>query len=112
MRNLKVLKEHYIKDGKEYSCYCLRGNVRGRDVRVQLLPPDFNGYTVLDIVFDDKDEADFIVIPFEFKTDNGQVIAGNNYAVRSIGDQGEVYECKVIPAKASDKTLIEMLLRD
>ena len=112
MRNLKVLKEHYIKDEKEYSCYCLRGVVRGRDVKVQLLPPDFAGYTVLDIVFDDQNEADFIVTPFEFKADNGQVIAGNNYSVRSIGDHGEIYECKVIPAHSSDKTLIEMLLRD
>ena len=111
MRNLKVLKEHYNKDGKEYNCYCLRGAVRGKDVRVQLLPPDIQGYTVLDIVFDDQNEADFVVTPFEFKADNGQIIAGNNYSVRSIGDNGEIYECKVIPAKASDKILIEMLLR-
>lgn len=111
MRDLKVLKEHYLKDGKEYNCYCLRGNVRGVDVRVQLLPPDIQGYTVLDIVFGEEDQADFIATPFEFKADNGQVIAGHSYSVRSIGEQGEIYECKLIPAKSSDKTLIEMLLR-
>ncbi|MBO4736368.1 MAG: hypothetical protein J5614_08225 [Paludibacteraceae bacterium] len=112
MRNLKVIKEHYMKDDKEYNCYCLRGVVRGKDVRVQLLPPDIQGYTLLDIVFGEDNEADFIVTPFEFKDDKGNVIAGNSYSVRSIGDQGEIYECKVIPAKVSDKTLIALLLRD
>ena len=111
MKNLKVLKEHYTKDGKEYNCYCLRGNIRGVDARIQLLPPDIQGYTLLDIVFGEENEADFVVTPFEFKDDHGNVIAGNSYSVRSIGDQGEIYESKLIPANVSDKRLIELLLR-
>ncbi len=111
MRDMKVLKEHYIKQGKEYNCYCLRGKVRGVDVRVQLLPPDIQGYTVLDIVFGEKEDAEFVVSPFEFKDANGKVISGNSYAVRNTDAEGEIYECKVVPAKPSDRTLIEMLLR-
>ena len=66
---------------------------------------------MLDIVFDGAMEADLTVTPFEMKAEDGRIITGNTYAVTSVDqDTGEVYSCKVKPARESDKTLLQMLL--
>ena len=108
---VKVERETYEKNGKTYFSYFIRGNVRGREVRAAVVPPDRGGYTVLDIVFGDKMGADLVVNRFEMKDDaSGRTITGNTYKVRSVDENGEVYECKIKPFRASDKTLITMLL--
>ena len=77
-----------------------------------MVPPDKGGYTVLDIVFGNAMEAELLVKPFEIKDDaTGRVITGNTYAVCSYDEDGEAYECPIKPARASDKTLLNMLLR-
>ena len=45
-----VERETYDKDGKSYFSYFIKGNIRGKDVRVLVTPPDKGGYAVLDIV--------------------------------------------------------------
>lgn len=110
--NIVVERETFEKGGKSYFSYFIRGNVRGRDVRVGVVPPDKGGYTVLDIVFGNAMEAELLVKPFEIKDDaTGRVITGNTYAVCSYDENGEAYECPIKPARASDKTLLNMLLR-
>lgn len=109
---VKVERETFEMDGKTYFGYFIKGNIRGRDVKIEIKPPDNGGYTVLDIVFDGAMSADLEVTPFEMKTEDGKVIAGNTYAVTSVDPEtGEVYFCKVKPARESDKTLLQMLLR-
>ena len=113
--NIKVEKGFFEYKGKSYAEYYICGVVRGRDVKVKLAPPDKNdkgGYTVLDIVFGDESQADFIVEPFEFKNDDDKVVTGERFLVRTIDKEtGEVYECAVKPARKSDKTLLSMLMR-
>ena len=110
--NIVVERETFEKGGKSYFSYFIRGNVRGRDVRVGVVPPDKGGYTVLDIVFGNAMAAELLVKPFEIKDDaTGRVITGNTYAVCSYDEDGEAYECPIKPARASDKTLLNMLLR-
>ena len=41
----------------------------------------------------------------------GNVIKGNTYAVRSVDENGEVYECTIKPFRVSDKMLLNMLMR-
>ncbi len=110
-KQIKVERETYTKNGKEYFSYFIKGKVRGKDVKVAVAPPDIGGYTVLDIVFDTEMSADLVITPFEMKNANGETISGNTYAVRSYDENGEVYECKVKPLRVSDKTLLNMLLR-
>ena len=110
-QKIKVERDTYEKNGKTYFSYFIRGNVRGKDVRAAVIPPDRGGYTVLDIVFGDAMEAELVVTPFEMKdVASGRIISGNTYAVRSVDENGEVYECKIKPSRASDKALIGMLL--
>ena len=109
---IKVEREPFEKNGKTYFGYFVSGEIRGRKIKAGVKPPDNGGYTVLDIVFDGAMEADLTVTPFELKAEDGRVISGNTYTVTSVDpDRGEVYSCKVKPARESDKTLMQMLLR-
>ena len=109
--HIKVERDTYEKDGKTYYSYFIKGNVRGRDIRVLIVPPDKGGYTVLDIVFGEEMEAELVLNPYEIKDEStGRVIKGNSYAVRTEDADGEVYECAIKPFRASDKALLQMLL--
>ena len=108
---IKVERDTYEKDGKTYYSYFIKGNIRGRDIRVLIVPPDKGGYTVLDIVFGEEIEAELVLNPYEIKDEStGKVIKGNSYAVRTVDEDGEVYECAIKPFRASDKALLNMLL--
>lgn len=111
-KRIYVERETFEKDGKTYYSYFIRGKVRGRDVRAAIVPPDKGGYTVLDIVFGDAMAAELAAKPYEIKDDStGKVITGNSYAVHSVDENGEEYECAVKPFRSSDKALMNMLLR-
>ena len=109
---INVERETFEKDGKTYFSYFIKGVIRGKDVRILVTPPDKGGFTVLDIVFGNEMQADLIVNPYEIKDDaTGNVIKGNTYAVRSIDENGEVYECTIKPFRQSDKALLNMLIK-
>ena len=113
MENNKIMveRETFESNGKEYFSYFIKGNVRGRNIKAGVVPPDKGGYTVLDIVFDGEMEAELVVNPFEMKDEHGKTIKGNSYLVRSYDADGTVYECKVKPFRYSDKNILDMLLR-
>ena len=110
-KQIYVERDTYEKDGKSYFSYFIKGQIRGREVRVSLAPPDRGGYSVLDIVFGDSMSAELILKPYEIKDEaSGRVIKGNSYAVRSVDTDGTEYECTVKPFRSSDKALLNMLL--
>ena len=112
INNIFVERDTYEKNGKTYFSYFIKGVVRGKEIRVQVMPPDKGGYTVLDIVFGDAMKAELTVTPFEMKDEaSGRVISGNTFGVRSKDENGDIYECKIKPARPSDKSLLTMLLR-
>ena len=110
-----VQREPFESNGRQLYSYFIKGVLRGKEIKIQVAPPnkdtDKNGYNVLDVVFGDAMEAELIIIPYEIKDDSGKVIKGNTYAVRSYDEDGTVYECPIKPARTSDKTFINMLLR-
>ena len=107
-----VERETFEKNGKTYFSYFVKGTIRGKDVKVAIIPPDKGGYTVLDIVFGNTMAAELVVKPFEIKDDaTGKVIAGNTFAVQSYDENGDVYECAIKPFRASDKALLNMLIK-
>lgn len=109
---LFVNKEPNEYNGKTYFSYCIRGMIRGREVRVAVVPPDNGGYRVLDIIYGDSDKAELVVKPFEIRDDKTKrVVRGNSYAVRKVDENGEIYECTIKPFRGSDKALLEMLLK-
>ena len=111
-KKIMVERETYEKDGNTYYTYFIKGKIRGKEVRIAVTPPDKGGYTVLDIVFGKEMKADLIAKPYEIKDDaTGNVIKGNTYTVQSIDENGEVYECPIKPFRASDKSLLNMLMR-
>ena len=107
-----VERETFEKNGKVYYSYFIKGTIRGKDVKVAIIPPDKGGYTVLDIVFGNAMAAELVVKPFEIKDDvTGKVISGNTFAVQSYDENGEIYECAIKPFRASDKALLNMLIK-
>lgn len=114
-KNIKVERGLFDYKGKQYNEYSISGTVRGTEVKIKLAPPDKKdkgGYTVLDIVFGNENEADFVVVPFEFTNGEGKTVTGNRFLVRTVDKEtGEVYECAVKPARNSDKDMLAMLMR-
>ena len=107
-----VERETYEKDGKTYFSYGIKGTVRGREVRVAVVPPDKGGYRVLEIVYGDAMEAELVATPFEIRDEKSKrVIRGNSYSVRTVDENGEIFECAIKPFRSSDKALLDMLLR-
>lgn len=107
-----VERDTFEKDGKTYFSYFIKGKIRGKDVRVAVVPPDKGGYTVLDIVFGSDMKAELTTKPYEIKDEaTGNVIKGNTYGVKSVDENGEVFECNIKPYRNSDKMLLNMLLR-
>ena len=115
MGNLYVEREVYVKDDKAYSNYFIKGVIRGKEVKIQLAPPnkdvDKGGFAVLDVVFGDENKLELVVTPFEIKGIDGKIITGKTYSVRSYDENGEVYECKVVPARTSDKNFLNMICK-
>ena len=110
-KKLLVEREKFEYNGKEYMGYFAKGMLKGHEVRAALKPQDINGYTVLDIIFEGANEVELIAKPYSMTDDNGNVISGNTYIVRSVDENGEVYECPVKHSRASDKVLLTMLMK-
>lgn len=111
-KQIFVERETFEKDGRTFFSYFIKGNIRGKDVKVAVVPPDRGGYAVLDIVFGDQMAAQLVAKPFEIKDDaTGKIIAGNTYSVQTVDENGEIYECTVKPYRSSDKSMLNMLLR-
>ena len=76
--NIMVERETFESHGKEYYSYFIKGVVRGKEIKIQVAPPnkdtDKNGYNVLDVVFGDAMEAELVVVPYEMKDDHGKAI--------------------------------------
>ena len=110
-KKLIVQREKFDYKGKEYLSYFIKGVVKGREVKATLKPQDINGYTILDIIFEGANEVELIAKPYSITDDNGNVISGNTFIVRSVDENGEVYECPVKHSRASDKVLLNMLMK-
>ena len=107
-----VERETFEKNGKTYFSYFIEGEIRGKHVKAAVVPPDKGGYTVLDIVFGGAMAAELVVKPFEMKDEaTGKIISGNSFAVVSYDENGMSYECAIKPYRASDKAILNMILK-
>ena len=106
-----VERETFEKNGKTFFTYFIKGKIRGKDVRLSVVPPDKGGYAVLDIVFGNDMKADLVANPYEIKDDaTGKIVTGNTFSVQTTED-GIVYECNIKPYRSSDKMLLNMLIQ-
>ena len=60
-------------------------------------------------VFGNENKLELITTPFEMKDATGHIIKGKTFSVKSVDENGQVYECQVKPFKSSDKALLNML---
>ena len=59
-KQIFVERETFEKNGKTFFSYFIKGMVRGKEIRIAVVPPDKGGYTVLDIVFGEQMAAELI----------------------------------------------------
>lgn len=107
---LFVERESFMgTDGKQYWAYVLKGEVRGRAVKVDFAPKDKGGYEPLDIVFMISDKAE-LIMSTEIMTDaSGRKTSYVSYKVRNSDELGDL-ECGVKPSRDSDKALLTMII--
>ncbi|MDR2047060.1 MAG: hypothetical protein LBP79_04050 [Clostridiales bacterium] len=113
LKKLYAERERYTgRDGKEYWSYYVKGTARGKEIKANLIASDRGGYEVLDLVYGGgEDTAELIIVPYEFKNDDGKTISGDNYVVRNTDKKtGEVYEADIKFAQKSDKRLFDMII--
>ena len=111
-KKLMVQREPFEHEGKQYFSYFITGEVRGKEVRIKLAPPDKGGYKVLDLVFGDNTEVELSLKPYEIKDPKtGRTTKGNTYFVSSTDENGEVLKSAIKPFQSSDKNLLEILVR-
>ena len=107
---LFVERESFIgNDGKQYWAYVLKGQVRGRDVKVDFAPKDKGGYEPLDIVFSIDTKAELVMTTETMTDANGKKSSYVSYKVRNADELG-VLECGVKPSRDSDKALLTMVI--
>lgn len=112
MGKIFVNRKKYNKDGADYYSYFIKGKKFGRDFDISMVPSDFGGYVVLDMIFSGKESVELIVKPFEFKTDKGETLKGNTYSVKAVCADGTELECPLKARRGSDKSLLKMLTAD
>lgn len=113
MNNQKIFvkRETYEKDGKTRFTYFVEGDVRGQHVKASVVPHDFGGYGVLDIVYNGEMEAELLIKNFEMQDAKGKTNVIKTYAVISRDEDGTEYECAIKPNRKSDKDYLSMLIR-
>ncbi len=114
MAHLTVEREIYTaKDEKEYYGYFVRGKLRGREVQADLMPKnkDFDGYAILDIIFDIAPTAQLSIREEESETATGAKTRYKVYEVSNTDEDGITYSYKLTPRAESDKSILGVLLQ-
>ena len=100
------------KDGREMFNYFVRYAILGKEYKADFEAKDQGGYELLDLMFSIKPTAELVMWEEAMTDDRGNVtMTGNTYGVKSVDEDGVVYECKIKPFQESDKALLAMLLK-
>lgn len=107
---LFVEREGFVgSNGEQYWAYVVKGQVRGRDIKIDFMPKDKGGYEVLDIVYSASPKAELIMCNETMTDANGKTTRYVSYKVLTKDALGEL-ECGVKPSRDSDKALLTMLI--
>ena len=87
-KQIFVERETFEKNDKTYFSYFIKGNVRGKDVKAAIVPPDKGGYAVLDIVFGDEMKAELEALRQQLEDMQEQYHASDSIAAEMI----EIFE--------------------
>ena len=111
--NLVVVRETFTmkKDKRELYGYKIEGKYRGRDIKVDLVADDQGGYDTLDLIFDIKPTAEFLITEMESTKSDGTKMQYTVYEVFNVDEDGIEVKYKVRPAKKSDLTNLTVLLQ-
>lgn len=105
-------KKFTAKDGREMWGYAVFGKVNGRETKVDFNAKDQGGYEVLDMVFDIKSTAELDMHEETMTdTETGEIRKYMVYEVSNVDEDGDTLTCRVKPARDSDKSILDYLLK-
>lgn len=108
-KNIMLEHETYVKEGKSYFAYCVKGQIKGKEVKASMIPKDIAGYALLEVIFGDQDKVPLCVTPYEMTTESGEILSGNTFSVKCADD--ESIEVKLKPINPTDKTVLNYFLK-
>ncbi len=117
--DLYISRKVTVKGGKRYADYYVHGVLRGVEVKVRVKPgkdsdgfADVSAYTMLNIVFGEKDEAQFSVRAFKRRDSaTNRLTSGlTYYAYDKDVEDGEEYVAPLRFETSPDKAVISKLI--
>lgn len=111
---LVIRREKY--PGKEkgtfFFGYYVTGLILGKKVKAVLRSPDIHGYEMLDLFFATYGRAALVSVPYISKNEStGQIRRGFTYEAQVGDGDGDIVRIKLLPAKDTDRAIIEYLFR-
>ena len=99
------------KGDKPVFTYKVRGEIRGQTLDATVTPADRGGYRLLGPLFGEALALPLMMVPYEMKDDQGKKVSGYTYKIATTDDFGITLECKMKPARDSDKRILECLIQ-
>ncbi len=109
--NDKMGNQYKTEDGSLYFAYILKGELQGKETKIDFTPPDKGGYEPLNFVFNVSDKAELIISEEEQRDNDGKISRYNSYLLRTVDKDGIPWEADIKPQRKSDKSLLRQLLR-
>lgn len=103
-------KEKLSAEGRQLFKYFVRGNFRGRTIEAQFDPKDVGGYEPLDILFDMPNKPVLVITENEITDEKGKTNQYTSYTVQAADENGEIFDCGVVPHGNGNKSLLKMIL--
>lgn len=99
------------KGDKPVFTYKVRGEIRGQVLDATITPADRGGYRLLGPLFGEAVGLPLLMVPYEMKDDHGKKTSGFTYKISTTDEFGITLECKMKPARDSDKRILECLIQ-
>ena len=109
---LTIERSEFISNKRKYWSYFINGVLRGRNIKVELVPNDNGGYEMLDLVFGNDTTAKLSVTRTSMRDkDTNRKVYITSYEAYNIDeDDGSRYHTPIKPARKSDASALEQLL--
>lgn len=102
--------KYTAKDGDERYSYFVSGDLRGKDVKANLIPTDIGGYEIIELIFLTDETAKLRMIKTKMSDQlTKQINEITSYEMFNFDESGDEIVCKVKPWQSSDKYILDML---
>lgn len=104
--------KYVAKNGEIRFGYYVSGELRGKEVKANLIPSDIGGYALIDLIFLTSETAKLRMIKSKMSDSiTKQINEIVSYEMFNLDETNDEIVCKVKPWQSSDKYILDMLNR-